>query len=249
MGPQCWWVNVLCWASTLKYALGNTFGTLGGSASLTCTTTTVSEVLTVTWQKHGPVSPENMATFSGQYGVAVLPEYRGKANITGPDLHNSTLTIYNLTVTDEGCYICLFNTFGSGRVPCIICLNVTAPPSGNVSVLTVSDGINVTCQAVGRPAPTLSWTGLGHNISEDGGSSAQDNGTTLVWSTVWLPDVQLFTVSDAGCLVTSGAQTVFLPVAHSGATSTLVAEEVSVICAFLVMFMFYGVIWTLYHFQ
>ncbi|AGY30761.1 RF14 [Retroperitoneal fibromatosis-associated herpesvirus] len=228
---------------------GRLMGPLGGSASLTCQTPTEAEVLTVTWQKSGRESPENMATFSGSHGVVVQPGFLGKANITTSNPHNSTLTLYNLTAADEGCYICLFNTFGSGAKSCRVCLDVTAPPGGRIQVHTLYDGINVTCLAVGRPAPSLSWTGPGRNHSADEGCAPQANGTTLVWSTLFLPTARVDALLDFQCLIKSEGLTVALPVVlDADRASYNPAEEVTVICAFIALIVFYGVVWALYHF-
>lgn len=99
---------------------------LNTPASLRCSLQNSEEVLIVTWQKIKPVSPENMVTFSKNHGVVVQPAYKDKINITELELKNSTITFWNTTLEDEGCYKCLFNTFGSGKISGIACLTLSA---------------------------------------------------------------------------------------------------------------------------
>lgn len=93
-------------------------------ASLRCSLQNAQEVLIVTWQKKKAVSPENMVTFSENHGVVIQPAYKDKINITQLGLQNTTITFWNITLEDEGCYMCLFNTFGSGKISGTACLTV-----------------------------------------------------------------------------------------------------------------------------
>lgn len=97
---------------------------LNTPASLRCSLQTSQEALIVTWQKKKAVSPENMVTFSRNHGVVVQPAYQGRVNITELGLRNSTITFWNTTLEDEGCYMCLFNTFGSGKISGTACLTL-----------------------------------------------------------------------------------------------------------------------------
>lgn len=97
---------------------------LNTPASLKCSLQSSQEVLVVTWQKKKAVSPENMVTFSKNHGVVIQPAYRDKLNITQLGLQNSTITFWNTTLEDEGCYMCLFNTFGSGKISGTSCLTL-----------------------------------------------------------------------------------------------------------------------------
>lgn len=66
-----------------------------------------------------------MVTFSKNHGVVLQPAYEDKVNITELGLHNSTITFWNTTLDDEGCYKCLFNTFGSGKISGVACLTLS----------------------------------------------------------------------------------------------------------------------------
>lgn len=97
---------------------------LNTPASLRCFLEIPQEVLIVTWQKIKASSPDNMVTFSKEHGVVVQQAYKDKMNITELGLQNTTITFWNTTLDDEGCYKCLFNTFGSGKISGIACLTL-----------------------------------------------------------------------------------------------------------------------------
>lgn len=93
-------------------------------ASLRCSLKLSQEPLIVTWQKKKAVSPENMVTYSKAHGVVVQPAYRDRVNITELGLWNTSITFWNTTLDDEGCYMCLFNTFVSGKISGTACLTL-----------------------------------------------------------------------------------------------------------------------------
>ncbi|QRN68056.1 CD200-like protein [Betacoronavirus Erinaceus] len=120
-------------------AVQNATVQLNKPASLRCTLQSSHEVLIVTWQKIKLEVPENMVTYSKNYGVKLQPSYRDKVNITQLELRNSTITFWNTTREDDGCYNCLFNTFGSGRFSgraCLVTIAGVDHPNG-----TTSDGV------------------------------------------------------------------------------------------------------------
>nr|QRN68032.1 CD200-like protein [Betacoronavirus Erinaceus] len=124
-------VLVLCRAQVL---IQNATVQLNKPASLRCTLQSSQEVLIVTWQKIKQGSPENMVTYSKNHGVVLQPSYKDKVNITQLELTNSTITFWNITQEDDGCYNCLFNTF-SRKISGKSCLTIIAQPTESVAVL------------------------------------------------------------------------------------------------------------------
>nr|AUH19811.1 glycoprotein vOX2-1 [Elephant endotheliotropic herpesvirus 1A]AYF58417.1 glycoprotein vOX2-1 [Elephant endotheliotropic herpesvirus 1A] len=157
---------------------------LNTPASLRCSLQTDKEVLLVTWQKIKATSPENIATFSKRYGVVVQPPYKDRVNITQLDLTNSTLTFWNTTNEDEGCFMCLFNTFGSGKISGKTCLTLYVPPTTSLH----TDGLNITCSATARPAPVIFWKAAGSGIDNSTKNISNPNGTTTVTSILQVKD-------------------------------------------------------------
>ncbi|XP_049641762.1 OX-2 membrane glycoprotein isoform X2 [Suncus etruscus] len=151
-------------------------------ASLRCSLKSPKEVLVVTWQKIKSVSPENIATFSKKFGVVVQPPFKDKLNITQLELKNSTLTIWNTTLEDEGCYKCLFNIFGSGQISGVTCLNLSVQPTVFLHYDFFEDYLNITCSANARPPPVISWNISGSEIQNSTETILHPNGTTSVIS-------------------------------------------------------------------
>uniref|UniRef100_G3TPI1 CD200 molecule n=1 Tax=Loxodonta africana TaxID=9785 RepID=G3TPI1_LOXAF len=163
---------------------------LNTPASLRCSLQTDKEVLIVTWQKIKATSPENMATFSENHGVVVQPPYKDRVNITQLGLRNSTLTFWNTTVEDEGCFMCLFNTFGSGKISGKTCLTlyVPVPPTVSLHYEFFEEGLNITCSATARPAPVIFWKVAGSGIENSTKTVLHRNGTTSVTSILQVKD-------------------------------------------------------------
>nr|WES72442.1 membrane glycoprotein vOX2-1 [Elephantid betaherpesvirus 1] len=161
---------------------------LNTPASLRCSIQTDKEVLIVTWQKIKATSPENMATFSENHGVVVQPPYKDRVNITQLGLRNSTLTFWNTTVEDEGCFMCLFNTFGSGKISGKTCLTLYVPPTVSLHTESFTNGLNITCSATARPAPVIFWKVAGSGIENSTKTVLHRNGTTSVTSILQVKD-------------------------------------------------------------
>nr|XP_035922484.1 OX-2 membrane glycoprotein isoform X1 [Halichoerus grypus] len=161
---------------------------LNTPASLRCSLQNSEEVLIVTWQKIKGVSPENMVTFSKNHGVVVQPAYKDKINITQLELTNSTITFWNTTLEDEGCYKCLFNTFGSGKISGTACLSLSVQPTVFLHYKFFEDHLNITCSANARPAPVISWKVSGSGIENSTEVLSHPNGTTSVTSVLQVKD-------------------------------------------------------------
>lgn len=161
---------------------------LNTPASLRCFLEIPQEVLIVTWQKIKATSPENMVTFSKEHGVVVQQAYKDKMNITELGLRNTTITFWNTTLDDEGCYKCLFNTFGYGKISGIACLTLFVQPTVFVHYKLSEDHLNVTCSANARPAPAISWKVAGSGIDNSTETITHPNGTTSVISVLHIKD-------------------------------------------------------------
>ncbi|XP_042637790.1 OX-2 membrane glycoprotein-like [Orycteropus afer afer] len=157
-------------------------------ASLRCSLQTYQEVLIVTWQKIKATNPENMVTFSKKNGVVVQPGYKDRVNITYLGLNDSTITFWNTTLEDEGCYMCLFNTFGSGKISGKACLTLYVQPTVSLHYKFSEDHLNITCSATARPAPIISWKVTGSGIENSTESLSHPNGTTSVTSVLQVKD-------------------------------------------------------------
>lgn len=125
------------------------------TASLRCSLKSSQEPLIVTWQKKKAVGPENMVTYSKAHGVVIQPAYRGRINITELGLWNSSITFWNTTLDDEGCYMCLFNMFGSGKVSGTACLTLSAHSTPSLQLFRRPPKHHLLCNCPPSPCHLL----------------------------------------------------------------------------------------------
>uniref|UniRef100_A0A3B4TL05 Ig-like domain-containing protein n=1 Tax=Seriola dumerili TaxID=41447 RepID=A0A3B4TL05_SERDU len=97
---------------------------VGEDARLSCQLMQHKEVLQVTWQKVFPEGEKNVATYSKHFGPRVTPDFREKVEIKDAGLKNCSIVIREVMEQDEGCYLCLFNTFPDGAVTATTCLQL-----------------------------------------------------------------------------------------------------------------------------
>uniref|UniRef100_A0A674BQC3 OX-2 membrane glycoprotein-like n=1 Tax=Salmo trutta TaxID=8032 RepID=A0A674BQC3_SALTR len=71
-------------------------------------------------------SVENLATYSKRFGAQIIDPHRGKVVFTEASLNSTSITVKNVTWSDEACYICSFNVYPSGSRRKQTCLTVQA---------------------------------------------------------------------------------------------------------------------------
>ncbi|XP_056226077.1 OX-2 membrane glycoprotein-like isoform X2 [Seriola aureovittata] len=130
---------------------------VGEDARLSCQLMQHKEVLQVTWQKVLPEGEKNLATYSKHFGSRVIPDFREKVEIKDAGLKNCSIVIREVMEQDEGCYLCLFNTFPDGALAATTCLQLYElhEPILHVRESNSTQESLVSCSATGRPAPTL----------------------------------------------------------------------------------------------
>uniref|UniRef100_A0A452HXF6 Ig-like domain-containing protein n=1 Tax=Gopherus agassizii TaxID=38772 RepID=A0A452HXF6_9SAUR len=93
------------------------------------------EVLQVTWQKENGEGKGNIATYSRINGHRILGNYSSRVNFTQSELTVSAITVHAVTLQDEGCYRCIFNTFPMGSITGRTCLKVYGTPNSCLQLL------------------------------------------------------------------------------------------------------------------
>ncbi|XP_035983808.1 OX-2 membrane glycoprotein-like [Fundulus heteroclitus] len=87
---------------------------VGEDAPLSCLLLETKDVQQVTWQKVFGNKERNIGSYSEYFGQTVNPDFKDKVQFTEAGLQNNSIVIRNVTEQDEGCYLCLFNTFPDG---------------------------------------------------------------------------------------------------------------------------------------
>ncbi|XP_030059536.1 OX-2 membrane glycoprotein [Microcaecilia unicolor] len=200
----CFWDLIFCVMSMALYSSQGDILTeertaikLGKAATLKCTLLKQYDVLQVTWQKSGSPLP-NIATYSSTNGVNVIKDYRDHLNFTLLGLNETAITLWRTSVQDEGCYLCIFNTYPLGSIHDTTCLSVYEQLLGSLQY-TISDGqLNATCIATGWPAAILSWPKMEKRPSKSS-KMENANGTVTVTSWVAVNDSQSFLGTELVC--------------------------------------------------
>ncbi|NWW89860.1 OX2G protein, partial [Rhynochetos jubatus] len=138
----------------------------GGNVTFSCKSVTKEDVLQVTWQKEMDGAEDNIATYSTMNGQKIAKDYVGHVSFSHSELQASAISLRGVTLQDEGCYKCIFNTFPSGAVTGRMCLKVYAISDPKVEAKLIPDPdkakdsekvVGVSCSATGKPAPKITW--------------------------------------------------------------------------------------------
>ncbi|XP_068097084.1 nectin-1 isoform X3 [Hyperolius riggenbachi] len=145
-------------------------GYIGSDAVLQCSfvnTMTNVKITQVTWQKSTNGSKQNVAIFNPAMGVSILQPFKGRVEFLKPSIHDGTIQIRNLQLTDNAAYICEFATFPTGNRESQLNLTVLARPENEMVVTTKKlvavplsreKMVVATCiSSNGKPPSSISW--------------------------------------------------------------------------------------------
>uniref|UniRef100_A0A8C9NV84 Ig-like domain-containing protein n=1 Tax=Serinus canaria TaxID=9135 RepID=A0A8C9NV84_SERCA len=97
---------------------------VGGNVTFSCRSLTKEDVIQVAWQKETDGAEDNIATYSMMNGQKIAKAYVSHVSFAHNKLQASAISLYGVTLQDEGCYKCIFNTFPLGAVTSKMCLKV-----------------------------------------------------------------------------------------------------------------------------
>ncbi|XP_071320466.1 OX-2 membrane glycoprotein-like isoform X2 [Trachinotus anak] len=166
---------------------------VGEDALLSCQLTQPKDVLQVTWQKVFPQGEVNVATFSEPFGPKVINNFTDKVELKDAGLQSCSIVIRKVTEQDEGCYLCLFNSYPDGALTGRTCLQLYElhEPTLHVRESNSAEESLVSCSATGRPAPTVTLTVtqphlyLSHyNVSVNSNNNNNNNDHTVTVNTI-----------------------------------------------------------------
>ncbi|XP_031708001.1 OX-2 membrane glycoprotein-like [Anarrhichthys ocellatus] len=157
---------------------------LGDNACLNCQLMQSKDVVQVTWQKISPEGKTDLATDNKHFGQKVNSGFQGRVAFKAAGLQNSSIVIRNVTDRDQGCYLCLFNTYPDGALTGRTCLQLYELHKAvlHVRESNSAEEVLVSCSATGRPAPTVTLTVPHYNST----SITNTNGTVTVTTTAVL---------------------------------------------------------------
>ncbi|NXO90882.1 OX2G protein, partial [Certhia brachydactyla] len=138
----------------------------GGNITFSCRSVTKEDVIQVTWQKETDGAEDNIATYSKMNGQKIAKTYVNHVSFAHSELQASAISLHGVTLQDEGCYKCIFNTFPSGAVTGRTCLKVYAILDHKAETKLIPNPdkaedsekmVGMSCSATGKPAPKITW--------------------------------------------------------------------------------------------
>ncbi|UNP64446.1 hypothetical protein [Saguinine gammaherpesvirus 1] len=156
---------------------------LNTQGSIKCILSSQEDPPIIILQKKTDDVPINVATISRSYGADIQPAFTQKINATLVNFREVIFTILNISISDQGCYICLFHLFSTGIIRQTSCITVkTELIYGSQSRLT-EDKFEVSCYATSYPPAAIYWGSLSPDMIETY-TTTNENGTVTVTSVV-----------------------------------------------------------------
>ncbi|XP_067402503.1 OX-2 membrane glycoprotein-like isoform X2 [Emydura macquarii macquarii] len=220
---------------------------VGENVTFHCQLVTDHDVLQVTWQKESGEIKGNIATYSKINGHKILGNYGSRVNFTRSELKDSAITVHAVTLQDEGCYKCIFNTFPMGSIPGRTCLKVYAISEPRLEAKLVSSPDNgeqkvleISCSVTGKPAPVISWN-ISHHLPQEPGRylvSHSDQTVTVISNFTYVPS-RIHWESPVGCVIQHPLLNVTLTLPNEaliqGQSSTVGAVTIYVLVSFVLL--------------
>ena len=138
----------------------------------------------LTWQfkPNNGGATTNIATYSQKNGVTVSSQQHKNRVSLSANTTYAQLTLSSVTVSDAGCYNCMFNTFTSGNIQSKSCLTVYAVPRVTVQAYTI-----YVCESEAYPTAKVSYNSTDLQLETHQNSSSGPHGMTVAKIFTQLP--------------------------------------------------------------
>ncbi|OCT93665.1 hypothetical protein XELAEV_18011340mg [Xenopus laevis] len=179
---------------------------LGSDIKLFCKVKTLELISQVTWQRKLSPNNENFLTYSKGEEPLHLTPFGERVRFLGNGDLGGSILIPNVTLTDEGTYLCIYTTFPSGTNEGEIQLSIWVEPSVEVQLNPVLLGPNpaviAECVAfASKPAANISWNTYGLLYTSKEIPTQHPNGTVTIRSQLWMVPSPGLNGHQATCLV------------------------------------------------
>ncbi|XP_041437366.1 nectin-1-like [Xenopus laevis] len=179
---------------------------LGSDIKLFCKVKTLELISQVTWQRKLSPNNENFLTYSKGEEPLHLTPFGERVRFLGNGDLGGSILIPNVTLTDEGTYLCIYTTFPSGTNEGEIQLSIWVEPSVEVQLNPVLSGPNpdviAECVAfASKPAANISWNTYGLLYTSKEIPTQHPNGTVTIRSQLWMVPSPGLNGHQATCLV------------------------------------------------
>ncbi|XP_063298216.1 nectin-1-like [Pelobates fuscus] len=175
-------------AQVSVYVNGDVFGFINTDVTLRCRTETKEHVTQLTWQKKKTPNNEDFLTYSkGEQPVYLTPFAKERVTFLGNGDQGGNILIRNVTLADEGIYLCSFSTHPTGTKEKEIKLHIMVRPFVTVILPPIKTqttmSIVAECTAMAaKPAGEIKWITSETHATSNITTYQHENGTVTTKS-------------------------------------------------------------------
>ncbi|MGH0148182.1 UNVERIFIED_CONTAM: hypothetical protein FKN15_020323, partial [Acipenser sinensis] len=180
-------INFIVYFAVQVKTEGNVTADVGQPVTLKCYYGIPKSVHQVRWKMLQNNKLEDLASYNIRFGDDIKDKFKDRFSIN-PGLSSTAISIKTVTLRDETCYICEFDTFPHGAMNGSTCLTVYVLPKPKLHLKRLQDGIQANCTASAKPAPDITWNIAGGNNTGNVTTTSQmlPTGITLVVSSLFV---------------------------------------------------------------
>ncbi|MEE6467649.1 hypothetical protein FKM82_008004 [Ascaphus truei] len=181
---------------------------LGSHTTLSCRVQTTENVTQVAWQRVMTPHNENFLTYSRGEDPNYLTPFARRVIFLGGGDYDGSIMIQNVTLSDEGGYLCIFTTFPSGLKEREIRLIVHVHPA--IAVVPAADPVvsgllhgtmGVCIAGAAKPAANITWIVKGFSYNSEETTTPHDNGTVTTQSQLTMVPFRSLNGHEVACSV------------------------------------------------
>ncbi|XP_075449698.1 nectin-1-like isoform X2 [Ascaphus truei] len=154
---------------------------------------------------------ENFLTYSRGEDPNYLTPFARRVIFLGSGDYDGSIMIQNVTLSDEGGYLCIFTTFPSGLkereirlVTRVRPMVIVQPPDDPVTVGSTLSIVAICEAAAAKPAANISWITIGRNYTAKESTTSHANRTVTTYSQLYMVPTPSLYGHKVTCCVSQG---------------------------------------------
>ncbi|XP_069034938.1 nectin-3-like isoform X2 [Lepisosteus oculatus] len=199
---------------------GEKTAVLGENVTLTCRLIDTKEKLTqISWQRKTASDPMNFFIYTDE-GPRAMNEFGRRVRFVGNyKFFDGSIQLSNVSLSDEGIYICIFTIFPSGpykhEIPLTVIVRPRVTVSSGVEESSVRSTVATCTSANAKPETQVSWrAAFPHEGVRDVNVTVNENGTITARSHLWAVPTRSLNQEEVQCVVRHPALEKDLVVSH-----------------------------------
>ncbi|XP_063812791.1 nectin-1-like [Pseudophryne corroboree] len=179
---------------------------LGSDVTLKCTARTRDTVTQITWQRKIRGKTEDFLTYNEGSEPRRLTPFAQRVKLLSNESVDGSISIQNVTLPDEGTYVCIFTIFPAGATEAEIALQVWVAPAVRVELKPVNasqypDTVAECLVSSAKPAAMINWNTSGIEYRSAENTTRQSNGTVNSRSELYMTPTPALYGQEVACHV------------------------------------------------